>query len=228
MTEQQLDCALDLLRRLPPQEIEKKLHHLIDLVPELCEDLLSSVEQPLKIARDQMVGKDFLLCDYNRDGDSYRSPWSNQYEPALDDGAMPSERLRKMEIEANTAFDQYREMYFEGGVSSVYLWDRDHGFAGVVLIKNFGGGDSKTHGCWDSIHVVEVLEKSSGRSAHYKLTSTSLLWLQKNKARGCTIDLSGSLTRQVKNHFKALCFNFLCRRWNRMLPLASPARTLLT
>ena len=60
----------------------------------------------------------------------FRSPWSNQYEPALDDGAMPSERLRKLEIDANTAFDQYREMYFEGGVSSVYLWDLDHGFAG--------------------------------------------------------------------------------------------------
>ena len=43
---------------------------------------------------------------------------------------MPSERLRKLEIDANTAFDQYREMYFEGGVSSVYLWDLDHGFAG--------------------------------------------------------------------------------------------------
>ena len=25
--------------------------------------------------------------------------------------------------------------YFEGGVSSVYLWDLDHGFAGVILIK---------------------------------------------------------------------------------------------
>jgi hypothetical protein len=43
---------------------------------------------------------------------------------------MPSERLRKLEIDANAAFDQYREMYFEGGVSSVYLWDLDHGFAG--------------------------------------------------------------------------------------------------
>lgn len=42
-------------------------------VPGLCEDLLSSVDQPLKIARDKVVGKDYLLCDYNRDGDSYRS-----------------------------------------------------------------------------------------------------------------------------------------------------------
>ena len=41
-------------------------------VPDLCEDLLSSVDQPLKVARDKTVGKDYLLCDYNRDGDSYR------------------------------------------------------------------------------------------------------------------------------------------------------------
>lgn len=83
-----MDCALDLMRRLPPQQIEKNLSDLIDLVsmkmsmysvlmfkiqvPDLCEDLLSSVDQPLKIARDKHVGKDYLLCDYNRDGDSYR------------------------------------------------------------------------------------------------------------------------------------------------------------
>lgn len=41
-------------------------------MPALCEDLLSSVDQPLKIARDKQTGKDYLLCDYNRDGDSYR------------------------------------------------------------------------------------------------------------------------------------------------------------
>ena len=61
-----------------------------------------------------------------------RAPWSNAYDPRLEDGAMPSERLRKLEVDANTAFDQYREMYFEGGVSSVYLWDLDHGFAGEI------------------------------------------------------------------------------------------------
>jgi capping protein beta len=197
--EQQLDCALDLMRRLPPQKIEKNLADLIDLVPSLCEDLLSSVDQPLKIVRDKAVGKDYLLCDYNRDGDSYRSPWTNQYEPALDDGAMPSERLRRLEVEANSAFDQYREMYFEGGVSSVYLWDLDHGFAGVILIKKAGDGSNKIKGCWDSIHVVEVQEKSSGKTAHYKLTSTAMLWLQTSKAGSGTMNLGGSLTRQVES-----------------------------
>jgi hypothetical protein len=64
-----------------------------------------------------------------------RSPWSNEYNPPLPDGAMPSERLRRLEVQANEAFDTYREMYYEGGISSVYLWDLDKGFAAVVLIK---------------------------------------------------------------------------------------------
>lgn len=198
MTEQQLDCALDLMRRLPPQQIEKNLTDLIDMVPSLCEDLLSSVDQPLKVARDKTVGKDYLLCDYNRDGDSYRSPWSNTYDPPLEDGTMPSDRLRKLEVDANAAFDQYREMYFEGGVSSVYLWDLDHGFAGVILIKKAGDGSKKIKGCWDSIHVIEVQEKSSGKSAHYKLTSTAMLWLQTSKEGSGVMNLGGSLTRQFE------------------------------
>ncbi|KAH9392740.1 hypothetical protein TYRP_005827, partial [Tyrophagus putrescentiae] len=197
-TEQQLDHALDLMRRLPPQQIEKNLSHLLDLVPSLCEDLLSSVDQPLKVARDRQTGKDYLLCDYNRDGDSYRSPWSNQYDPPMEDANLPSEKLRQLEVDANHAFDMYREMYFEGGVSSVYFWDLDHGFAGVILIKKAGDGSKKIKGCWDSIHVVEVQEKSSGRNAHYKLTTTVMLWLQTNKQSSGTMNLGGSLTRQIE------------------------------
>ena len=44
-----LDRALDLLRRLPPQNVEKNLSRIINLVPEICEDILSSVDQPLKV-----------------------------------------------------------------------------------------------------------------------------------------------------------------------------------
>ena len=102
--------------------------------------------------RCKQTGRDYLLCDYNRDGDSYRSPWSNQFDPPLDEGgaggigsggsnegagegAVPGERVRKMEVRANEAFDVYRELYYEGGVSSVYFWNLDDGFAGVVLLK---------------------------------------------------------------------------------------------
>lgn len=193
--DQQLDCALDMMRRLPPQQIERNLSDLIDLVPQLCEDLLSAVDQPLRVAKDKATGQEYLLCDYNRDGDSYRSPWSNKYDPPLDDGAVPSDKLRTLEVQANQAFDTYRELYFEGGICSVYLWDLDNGFAGVILLKKSGDND-KIKGCWDSIHVFEVLEK--GRTAHYKLTSTIMLWLQTIKAASGTMNLGGSLTRQME------------------------------
>lgn len=35
----------------------------------------------------------------------------------------------------NEAVDVYRGLYYEGGVSSVYFWNLDDGFAGVVLLK---------------------------------------------------------------------------------------------
>lgn len=57
------------------------------------------------------------------------------------------------------------------------------------------GDTERIKGCWDSIHVVEVQEK--GRSAHYKLTSTVMLWLQTIKAGSGTMNLGGSLFRQV-------------------------------
>ncbi|KAG0747371.1 hypothetical protein G6F57_000135 [Rhizopus arrhizus] len=69
----QFDCALDLMRRLPPQNVEDNLAKLFELVhPDLADELLSSVDQPLKVKRCSKSGKDYLVCDYNRDGDSYR------------------------------------------------------------------------------------------------------------------------------------------------------------
>uniref|UniRef100_A0A2K6G8I8 F-actin-capping protein subunit beta n=1 Tax=Propithecus coquereli TaxID=379532 RepID=A0A2K6G8I8_PROCO len=167
MSYQQLDCALDLVRRLPPQQIEKNLSDLIDLVPGLCEDL-SSVDQMVETGRDKVVEKDYLLCDYNRDGDCYRSPWSNKCDPPLEDGAMPSAWLTKLEGEASNAFDQDRDLHFEGGVSSVYLWDLGRGFARVILTKKAGAGSEGTKGCWDSTRAVGVQEKPSRHTTHYK------------------------------------------------------------
>ena len=129
------NASRDLLRRLSPRDVSSNLNRITTLVPDLTEDLLSSVDQPLDVKRCQKSGRDYLLCDYNRDGDSYRSPWSNEFDPPLSDGTVPSDRVRKMEVSANEAFDVYRELYYEGGVGSTYFWDLDDGFAGVVLLK---------------------------------------------------------------------------------------------
>ncbi|KAI0147583.1 F-actin-capping protein subunit beta [Xylariaceae sp. FL1272] len=193
------DSALDLLRRLNPKHTSTHLNNLINLAPDLTEDLLSSVDQPLTIKRCKQSGRDYLLCDYNRDGDSYRSPWSNQFDPPLLDApgtGVPSEKVRKMEVKANEAFDVYRELYYEGGVSSVYFWALDDGFAGVVLLKKAATPGSSSEGTWDSIHVFEAIDRA--RFTQYNLTSTVILSLATNTAALGDMDLSGNMTRQVE------------------------------
>ncbi|GAA5873859.1 hypothetical protein JCM3774_000704 [Rhodotorula dairenensis] len=196
-----LTASLDLLRRLPPQQVTQNLSLLSETVlPDLADDLLSSVDQPLQVKVDSS-SREYLTCDYNRDGDSYRSPWTNAYDPPLEDGTQPSAKLRPLEVAMNDAFDVYRDLYYEGGVSSVYLWDTDDGFAGVVLIKK-SNDDGASTASWDSVHVFESIER--GRSAQYKLTSTVMLYMTKpvqaaasetNKGEG-EVALGGSMTRQ--------------------------------
>jgi len=210
------DSLLDLLRRLPPTQIEANVNTLCDLCPSYADDLLGNVDQPLKVLNDGEKGREFLGCDYNRDGDSFRSPWSNSYLPENTSGPSPSSKLRQLEIGLNSAFDTYREMYFEGGISSVYLWDledessgreKEMSFAGVVLMKKSLAGDESggPKGTWDSLHVFECVER--GRSAKYKLTSTVMLVLETRtlakveKGDGTGeggVVLSGSMTRQAE------------------------------
>ena len=99
----QMSSALAIMRRMPPnkviprprrprcthscrtdplskptharRQIEQNLSGLINLLPEQTDELLQRVDQPLEEAACPRTGRKFLLCDYNRDGDSYRSPW---------------------------------------------------------------------------------------------------------------------------------------------------------
>ncbi|KAI4195332.1 MAG: hypothetical protein LQ350_007258 [Teloschistes chrysophthalmus] len=195
MSSDQFDSALDLLRRLPPHSTSTNLNRICALAPDLTEDLLSSVDQPLQTRQCKKTKRDYLLCDYNRDGDSYRSPWSNEFEPDVEDAEFPSERVRKMEIRMGEAVEIYRDLYYEGGVSSVYFWDLDDGFAGVVLLKKTTGKGS-SEGGWDSIHVFEAIDRP--RMSHYKLTSTVILHLSTGNDALGDMDLGGNMTRQIE------------------------------
>jgi len=184
--------------RLPPTQTENNLAGLIDICPDIIEELLSSVDQPLKIAHDNDVSKDFLLCDYNRDGDSYRSPWSNKYFPHLPDGNLPSDETREIEGKMNRAINIYRDLYFEGGVSSCYLWDNDNGFAGCCLIKKTQDqtrGGQPMKGTWDSVHVFQV-DIQNQNTATYQLTSTVMLSIETETNETGVVSLAGNLTRQ--------------------------------
>lgn len=65
------DAALDLLRRLPPSQTEHYLNKIISLVPDLEEDLVSSVDVGLTTKRCRSTGRDYLCCTYNS-GMAYR------------------------------------------------------------------------------------------------------------------------------------------------------------
>lgn len=185
------------MRRLPPANVEQNIRHVLELVPDLSDDILSSVDQPLKSKICPVSTREYLVCDYNREAESYRSPYSNEYDPMISDAYVPSEPLRALEVAANSAFDTYRELYFEGGLSSVYMWELNDGFACVVLIRKQVESE-ESRGEWHSIHVFEVQERPE-KIANYKLTSTIML--------NCSIEemhLSGSITRQQSNDLSCL------------------------
>jgi len=199
----QLTSALNLMRRMPPSSVENSLAGLIELVPDLTEELLNHVDQPLKLQNDTKASRQFILCDYNRDGDSYRSPWSNTYFPPAEENVVPAPGLRKLEMEANDIFDTYRKLYFDTGVSSVYFFatDKDEkdskNFGACWLIHKDVNGSSKEveTGWWDSIHVFECSEQKKG-VYEYKLTTTVMVSMgMKNQLVG-EVDLSGSMTQQ--------------------------------
>jgi capping protein beta len=205
MSEDVKHC-LNILRRTPPSDVNDNLERIIALRIDLDEELCQRVDTPLELEKDTKTQKDFVLCDYNRDGDSYRSPWSNEYYPALDasdgGGFKPSDELRKLEIEANNVFEIYRHQYFEGGVSSVYMWDMDDGFAACFCIRKDAEGakDLKDFkGSWSSVHVFEVTPNKKAKvkdSFTYRLTSTVLVSMPLDIGGLGEIDLSGSITKQ--------------------------------
>mmetsp|Transcript_9748 Transcript_9748/g.18315 ORF Transcript_9748/g.18315 Transcript_9748/m.18315 type:complete len:349 (+) Transcript_9748:570-1616(+) len=133
----------------PDNQAIEELHHKVDYCP-------------LQTALDTTVNKHFILSEYNRDGQSYRSPWSNEYIPTpatasdasssastsdynhnqnnVERGGLffkPSGELRQLEEQANEVFGSYREMYYgKESVGSVYLWNRG---GGILQEGGFAG-----------------------------------------------------------------------------------------
>lgn len=201
-----LNSCLNLVRRMPPSTVENSLAGLIELAPEVTDDLFTNVDQPLKVESDTKSGKEFVVCDYNRDGDSYRSPWSNEYFPPMADGFLPDKKLRAMEELANHLFDAYRNLYFEGGNSSAYFFETDDAksntFGACWLIhKDVAEETSLKKGWWDSTHVFEV--SPEGGKFTYKLTTTVMISMQLMDDKIGSADLSGLRTQQQTSNFKA-------------------------
>eukprot|EP01084_Bolivina_argentea_P247530 414096_1 len=193
--------CLHILRRTPPSDIENNLERLVALRPDLDEELCNKVDLPFEIDVDPTTGQKFIICDFNRDGDSYRSPWSNKYFPPIEDGFMPSKEMRAFEIEANSVFEVYKHQYFDANnaVSSVYVWDMDAGSFGAcfcifkhVVINN----SNIKKASWSSTHVFEVKSAKEKDKWNYTLTSTVFVIFPFHINDIWDIDLSGYIVKQ--------------------------------
>jgi len=190
---------MDLVRRLPPSKQTKTLAAILTLVPDddFAEELLADVDQPLKARSCEQTGEPFIICEYNRDADSFRSPWSNQYCPPLDDGVQPPAELRDLEVKMNTVFKEFCSQYYGSeGVSSCYCWEAgDEGsWACAVLFRK----DIKGVGCWNSMHVLNVQDYTAEKVACYQMTSSVMLNVTEKEGKARTFRLAGNVAKQWK------------------------------
>ena len=67
-----MKSALNLFRRLPPEEVESTFRSIALLREDLSSELLQHLEFPLKKGYDEESKKEFILSDFNSNGESYR------------------------------------------------------------------------------------------------------------------------------------------------------------
>jgi len=199
-----LKC-IEVMNCLPPKDAEQDLFRLTYMIPmedraDYEENLFQKVDLPLKTKTCSKTGKNFIAGEYNRDGDSHRSPWSNVYEPAIDGGLKPSEDLRALEERFNAIFDLYRHQYFNKlGTSSVVVFSigksDSKSFAVTCCVKKELSPNDKNpdDGDWNSTHVVSCT-KQSGERFEYKCISSLLLTISVgNKGLLGDASLSGTV-----------------------------------
>ena len=106
------------------------------------DEVVQRIDQPLEVQMDTDSGLEFLKCEYNRDGDSWRSPYTKAYFPPIPEGEdqdvfYPEGDLKTLEEAANKVLKEYTNLYFGDAISNAYFFETtDTGFGAVFLIKN--------------------------------------------------------------------------------------------
>lgn len=146
--------------------------------PNLKKFLLSRLDSRLQILTDDSTGKLFIASDFNRIGQSFRSPWSNQYLPnpeEADELYFPPDDLRRVEMTLNELLLSYCNLYFDNAVGSAFLSESPESekmFYGVFQIKKDFHDCNESH-AWESSHSFKVSTKSDDDNLHVECVMTS-------------------------------------------------------
>lgn len=202
------DC-IQLINKLPIQNLDENINAISNLIYEnddLLNEFLQKVDNRTEVCNEDSLG-DFIKCEQNRDGDSYRSPHSNYYFPPMEDGRYPRKDLRDLEVKLNKIFGLYSKSYYSPTtIASVYCWELgpeiEDGFAVCAAFKNEVKYEKEINaGRWDSTNLVNVsFEKddSNNISVIFKLTTTVILHMSFNHPSCGNVILVGTVGRQVR------------------------------
>jgi len=177
-----VQSCLSILQKIPPKKASTALKSMKDALtsskPEAIQELMQTyLDFPLKSAEDPKNNKQFLLCEFNRHLESYRSPFSsNTYVPSLAGGDNPriSDYILTFEAHANEVWERYTQLYYgKDAIGSVYAKPIATGSSLMVcfLVKKDVEDDSRlAKGQWNSGHIVQIGKIIKG-SAKYKIRS---------------------------------------------------------
>ena len=202
--------CIQLNQLMPIIDIDKNIDAISSVIydnDDLLNEFLQKVDNRTKICKDDPKGE-FIMCEQNRDGDSYRSPISNTYFPPTDDAKYPSAPLRQLEETLNKMFKIYVRLYYSTStLCSVYCWELGEsladGYGVAVLIKNSLTDQKKiNNGSWDSSNLITVTfedGESGKKKAKYNLITTVNLAMSFNSNICGKVCLSGTIARS--SHF---------------------------
>ena len=201
-----IDLCVKTSKLLPTKKIPEFLNNIVSdfITQEGKKELHKIIASPLCINTSDSIGS-FITSEFNHDGDSYRSPWSNEYFPTTEGHKLLPNELRELEVRLNKLVKLYTKLYYgEQAISSTYIWEQgdaiSSGFNCAVLIKN--NIDKKKgiiNSSLDSINVINVKfikerDKTTERiKAVYKIYTTMLYEVNFGKFANC--GFSGNVSK---------------------------------
>eukprot|EP00477_Mikrocytos_mackini_P000324 GAHX01000344.1.p1 GENE.GAHX01000344.1~~GAHX01000344.1.p1 ORF type:complete len:300 (-),score=59.00 GAHX01000344.1:49-948(-) len=225
---ERIKSCLNIVRRVSPENPDSNIKALISIAPDMEDELLQRIDKPLETGTDE-IGNPYVKCEYNRDGQSHRSPYTNKYSPPIEDSDFyPSDKLRALEKDMNSLLKVYKEYYYGGdAISSAYAWDlEEKSFACALVIKNLikekrvmkdlhVESDFPTSGIWNSINVVSVT-KESDTKYNYRCFCTVYITMD--------TDLNVENNTHKKEKFKVNGYNTLERTSSMSVDKNKPQR----
>ena len=215
-----IKSCINIIRKMPVSKYKKSIEAVTNLIYEeddLLNEFLQKIDQPADVFEDK--SSVFLTCEFNRDGDYYRSNVTNTYFPKPEDKEeelslrYPSKELREFEVKVNKAFSEYTKQYYGStALCSCFVWELEqsntntpsyeNGFCIGVVIKNqIKNTKNVDGGCWDSSNLVVVKfdhNKDNKLTATYTLTTTVMFNVGLNNKNLGDVAFSGSNTKMVR------------------------------